>query len=60
MHEKLTALKTLFVKRYLERKDILDDELWNEQIKVSIQNEEGLKHISSVIEKKKERVLIYQ
>ena len=37
-HEKLTFVKMLFVRKYIERKnmfDIEDDQSWNEQIKVS-------------------------
>lgn len=40
MHEKLTFLKTLFVRKYLNPTNHVDDEddqSWNEQVKVSIQ-----------------------
>ncbi|CAF2397344.1 unnamed protein product [Rotaria sp. Silwood2] len=46
MHEKITFLKTLFVRKYLERKNTCDDEddqSWNEQIKELIHDNHDLK-----------------
>ncbi|CAF1084764.1 unnamed protein product [Rotaria sordida] len=45
MHEKISFLKTLFVRKYLERKNICDnedDESWSEQIKELIHDNRDL------------------
>jgi hypothetical protein len=50
--EKISFLKTLFVRKYLERKTIDDDESWNEQIKVSFQTVVHMINIAHYNEKK--------
>lgn len=43
LQEKISFLKTLFVRKYLEKNSDQDDQSWNEQIKELINNNQDLK-----------------